>query len=229
VGHDAWGHWAELMVGRVVQRLRWIPAGEFCMGSPVTEPDRRQDEALRSMRVVLPFWLADTACHQALWRAVTGQSPSRFSGDDLPVEQVSWDVVTTRFLPEISRRMPGLTALLPDEVQWEYACRAGTGTAFHWGDGLVVPPDTAHHEGCRPRQTVPVKSFAPNAWGLYQMHGNVMEWCAPPHEGAGGEERMARGGAWSGSIRTLRSACRVERSRSSARHDLGFRLAVLAG
>jgi formylglycine-generating enzyme len=224
-GHDAWGAWADLSVGDVLQRLRYIATGQFCMGSPISEPGRRQDEALRTVGIDQPFWLADSACSQALWRAVTGQQPSRFRGDDLPVEQVSWDAVNVRFLSELNRRVPGLNAMLPTEAQWEYACRAGTATAYHWGDGLVSP-DRAHHGACQPRQTMPVRSFEPNAWGLYQMHGNVMEWCA---ERERGEKRVVRGGSWSGPAHTLRSASRLERSRSSARNDQGFRLAIPIG
>lgn len=224
-GHDAWGHWTELTVHGVSQRLRWISAGEFWMGSPVHEVGRKQDEVQRPVSLDAPFWLADTACSQAFWHAVTGQQPGWFKGAELPVEQVSWDAVTARFLPEVNRRVPGLNALLPSEAQWEYACRAGTATAYHWGDA-PIPPGRAQHEACEPRQTVPVKSFEPNAWGLYQMHGNVMEWCA---EGGRGDDRVARGGSWSGPARTLRSACRIERSRTSARNDLGFRFAAPAG
>lgn len=224
-GHDAWGHWAELTVSGVSQRLRWMSAGDFVMGSPVHEAGRKQDEVQRPVSLDAPFWLADTACSQAFWQAVTGQQPGWFKGAELPVEQVSWDAVTARFLPEVNRRVPGLNALLPTEMQWEYACRAGTATAYHWGDA-PIPPGRAQHEACEPRQTVPVKSFEPNAWGLYQMHGNVMEWCA---EGGRGDDRVARGGSWSGPARTLRSACRIERSRTSARNDLGFRFAAPAG
>lgn len=228
VGHDRWGHWADLVVGRVSQRLRLLSAGEFWMGSPASEAGRKQDEAHRTVTIAEPFWLADTACTQALWRAVTGQQPSRFCGDELPVEQVSWDTVNTRFLTGLNRRVPGLNALLPSEAQWEYACRAGTDTAYHWGDG-PIPPDRAHHESRSPRQTVPVRAFEPNAWGLHQMHGNVMEWCAHTGQGGRSDDRMVRGGSWSTQARTLRSAYRLERSRTSTRHDLGFRLAVPAG
>jgi sulfatase modifying factor 1 len=224
-GRDAWGHWAELTVGRVSQRLRYIVAGEFDMGAPIGEPGRRPDEVRRTVVIDRPFWLADTACSQALWQEVTGQQPSWFRGDDLPVEQVSWDAVNVRFLPELGRRVPGLNAVLPTEAQWEYACRAGTATAYHWGDGPVAS-DHAHHEASHPRQTVPVRSFEPNAWGLYQMHGNVMEWCA---QSVRSENRMVRGGAWSSHARWLRAASRLERNRSSARNDLGFRLAAPGG
>jgi formylglycine-generating enzyme required for sulfatase activity len=228
VGQDAWGTWAEFTVGHTPQRFRLVPVGEFRMGSPASEAGRKQDELPRRVCIETPFWLANTACTQALWRAVTGQFPSHFRGDDLPVEQVSWDAVNTRFLTELNRRLPGLNAALPTEVQWEYACRAGTDTAFHWGDG-PIPPDRAHHEFRSPRQTVPVDMFEPNTWGLYQMHGNVMEWCAQTGQSDRGEDRVARGGAWNTNARTLRSACRTARSRSSARNDLGFRLAVPVG
>lgn len=227
-GQDNWGHWAELRVGQLSQRLRFIAAGGFWMGSSDSEPGHRQDELRRWVTIDAPFWLADTACTQALWQLVTGQQPSQFRGEDLPVEQVSWDAVTARFLGELNRRVPGLDARLPTEAQWECACRAGTQTAFHWGDG-PIPPGRAQHELRQPPRTVPVRSFEPNDWGLWQVHGNVMEWCAQPPESVDrGDERMARGGSWNCNARVLRSACRVRRSRSSARNDLGFRLAVPA-
>ena len=227
-GLDGHGAWADLMVGAVTQRLRWLPAGGFWMGSPDGEPGRRQDESRRWVTVEAPFWLAETACTQALWQAVTGQQPSRFRGDELPVEQVSRDAVTARFLGELHRRVPGLHATLPTEVQWEYACRAGTQTAFHWGDG-PIPPNHAQHAASLPRQTVPVRSFAPNPWGLWQMHGNVQEWCELAGEPSlRGDLRTARGGAWNSRARLLRSACREPYSRTAARHDIGFRLVVPA-
>jgi formylglycine-generating enzyme required for sulfatase activity len=225
-GRDRHGDWAELTMGGVTQRLRCLPAGGFWMGSPVREPGRRQDESLRWVTVEAPFWLADTVCTQALWQTVTGQQPSRFRGEELPVEQVSWDAVTARFLSELNRRVPGLHATLPTEVQWEYACRAGTQTAFHWGDG-PVPPDCAQHAACLPRQTVPVRTFTPNPWGLWQMHGNVQEWCEPADGSVlRSDLRVARGGSWNSSARQLRAACRDQHSRTAARHDLGFRLLV---
>lgn len=226
LGHDIHGHWAELTLDRVSQRLRLMPAGGFWMGSPDSEPGHQPDEPRRWVTLDAPFWLADTACTQALWNVLTGQQPSQFRGADLPVEQVSWDAVQVRFLGELRRRLPGLNAVLPTEAQWEYACRAGTSTAFHWGDG-PIPPDSAQHAFRPPHQTVPVGTFAPNAWGLWQMHGNVMEWCAQATEhGDRSDARVVRGGSWNSHARMLRSACRVERSRSSARNDLGFRLAV---
>lgn len=225
-GCDGYGDWIELTVGGVTQRLRCVPAGDFWMGSPAREPGRRQDEPRRWVSVEAPFWLADTACTQALWQTVTGQQPSRFRGEELPVEQVSWDAVTARFLSELNRRVPGLHATLPTEVQWEYACRAGTQTAFHWGDG-PVPSGRAQHAACLPRQTVPVRTFEPNPWGLWQMHGNVQEWCEPADDsGHRSDLRVARGGGWSGNARQMRAACRDQHSRTAARHDLGFRLLV---
>ena len=225
-GRDAYGGWVELTVDGVTQRLRRLPAGGFWMGSPDSEPGRRQDEARRWVTVEAPFWLAETACTQALWQAVTGHQPSRFRGEALPVEQVSWDAVTSRFLSELNRRVPGLHATLPTEAQWEYACRAGTQTAFHWGDG-PIPPEHAQHAASLPRQTVPVDRFQPNAWGLWQMHGNVQEWCEPTGvDSLRGDLRVTRGGAWNGGARQLRSAAREHYSRTAARHDIGFRLLV---
>jgi formylglycine-generating enzyme required for sulfatase activity len=138
------------------------------------------------VRVTEGFWLAETACSQGVWESVMGSNPSEFKDDPQnPVEQVSWDDVQG-FLREVEKRVPGVKADLPTEAEWEYACRGGSETAFSWGDG--IDPSRANYDGTYSyadgptgeyrAKTVPVKSFEPNAWGLYQMHGNVDEWCS---------------------------------------------------
>jgi formylglycine-generating enzyme required for sulfatase activity len=104
------------------------------MGSPTDEPERYNDEVQHEVMLSSGFWLADTACTQALWQAVTGAKPSYFKGDARnPVENVSWDDVQA-FLSQLNRRVSGLQARLPSEAEWEYACRAGTTTPFSFGD-----------------------------------------------------------------------------------------------
>ncbi|MEY2688807.1 MAG: hypothetical protein RL375_3005 [Pseudomonadota bacterium] len=262
-GTDQYGRWAEFKVDSVIQRLRWIEPGEFWMGS--TEAERRRfaegwlteqqvkewldpEKPRHRVRLTQGYWLADTACTQALWQAVTGDNPSSFTGDlQLPVENVSWNDITQHFLPELNRRVPGLQALLPNEAQWEFACRAGTDTAYAFGE--TITPEQVNFNGNYPppggakdlfrEKSVPVKALAANAWGLYQMHGNVSEWCAdgkrtyeagtvsdplgPQDQGA--DQRVLRGGSWNSYGWFCRSAYRNVDGPVERYGDIGFRFA----
>jgi len=249
-GDDRYGLWIDVLIGGLLQRFRWIEPGEFVMGSPATEPERDSDEGPQHLvRLTEGFWLAETACSQAVWEAVTGSNPSNFKDDPQnPVEQVSWDEVD-EFLKKVGERLPGVKAELPTEAEWEYACRAGTDTAFSWGDGIT--PAQANYDGRQAyaagptgeyrKKTVPVKSFAPNAWGLYQMHGNVWEWCADgmrvydgeAQENPRGETgdaadapRVVRGGSWSDEPSWLRAAFRFQWQRDWRDGFLGFRFSL---
>ena len=166
-GDDACGLWIDVDLAGVVQRFRWIEPGEFMMGSPDDEPEREKDEGPRHrVRLTTGFWLADTACTQALWRAVMGgKNPSRFQEDERnPVENVSWDEVSG-FLRRLASLVPGIVAELPTEAEWEYACRAGSETPFHFG--ATITPERANYDGNYPyagekgdyrQNTVPVKT-----------------------------------------------------------------------
>lgn len=160
MGVDDYGLWAEFSVGRVTQRCRWIPAGTFWMGSPELEPGRYDDETQHQVTLTEGFWLADTACTQALWRVVMGSNPSHFQGkeagtsqaEEHPVERVSWDDIacgfhgskatkTPSFLQKLNDLVPGLNAGLPSEAHWEWACRADpsgvkASKPYHWGDDI---------------------------------------------------------------------------------------------
>jgi formylglycine-generating enzyme required for sulfatase activity len=195
------------------------------------------------------FWLADTACTQALWLVLVGGSnPSNFTGDlQLPVENVSWADVTEQFLPKLQTLLPAETeAILPTEAQWEYACRAGTATPFSWGNN--IHPGLVNYDGDNPynngpkgeyrRRTVPVLALPANDWGLYQMHGNVWEWCrdekrdyaegtvVDPTGGIGDGPRGLRGGSWSNRARRARSAYRDHYVRDYRYPNFGFRIAL---
>ena len=141
-GDDDFGCWIDFKVAREVQRLRWIPPGEFLMGSPGNEPERFDDECPQHrVRLTQGLWLADTACTQALWRAVMdGQNPADFKDDpNNPVEQVSHDDAL-QFLARLRDRLGhGAEPVLPTEAQWEYACRAGTTSPFSFGARRSVP------------------------------------------------------------------------------------------
>jgi sulfatase modifying factor 1 len=235
-GDDRHGLWIDVDVGGAVQRCRWIEPGEFWMGSPKGEPERDDDEGPRHVvRLTAGFWLADTACAQAVWQAVMGDNPSRLKDDPQnPVEQVSWDDVQD-FLGRVKEQFLGMQASLPSEAEWEYACRAGTDTAFNVGDSLSR--EQANYAG---GSTVPVKRFEANPWGLYQMLGNVWEWCADGQrtydsspqvdprgpEGDNEAVRVVRGGSWGSEPWRLRSAYRGRWPRDLRPGYQGFRFSL---
>jgi formylglycine-generating enzyme required for sulfatase activity len=163
-----------------------------------------------------------------------GSNPSKFQSPDRPVEQVSWDEVRT-FLDKINLQRKGLDLILPTEAQWEYACRAGTKTPFSFEDGIT--PDQVNCDG-NGKGTVPVKSLPPNPWGLYEMHGNVWEWCQdgqrdyraeaetdPIGPSDPGAFRVMRGGSWFSTARYARSACRRANHPEYRYGTIGFRCA----
>ena len=186
------------------------------------------------------FWLFDTACTQALWMAVMGKNPSRFEDPDRPVDSVSWEEARA-FIGQINERVPGLDLALPSEAQWEYACRAGTKTAYSFGSSI-----TRKQAQYGAKKTVPVASLPPNPWGLYEMHGNVWEWCEDhwhkSYEGAPSDGsawldaeaaatafRVLRGGSWHRDARHVRAASRARGVPDDRLDDLGFRCARVQG
>lgn len=255
LGFDRFGLYADLLIvtrhGAVIQRFRHIEPGCFVMGSPEGESKRDPHEGPRQLVTLKQgFWLADTACTQGLWKAVIGANPSRFQGNDhLPVEQVSWNDVQ-EFLKRLGKLLPHCEALLPTEAQWEYACRAGTVTPFSFG--LNITPEQVNDDGNHPYagaekgtyrgKTVPVKSLPPNAWGLYEMHGSVWEWCAdsirqykseavadpvgPLQDRVSSVLRVPRGGSWSSSTTDARSAFREAVGLSKRYSYVGFRVCL---
>jgi formylglycine-generating enzyme len=210
-GDDEFGAWAEFEIGRVAQRLRWIEPGNFQMGTEQTDVHSYSDE--RPQHVVTlreGFWLADTPCTQALWLEVCGgKNPSHFQGvndwQERPVESVNIADVQGFFKKLQTHLAVDCEPVLPTEAQWEYACRAGTQTAYWWGDefdGQRANVDEQY------KGTTAVKRFEPNPWGLHDMHGNVWEWCADDQRKYGSkaqenptgslesDARVVRGGSW---------------------------------
>jgi formylglycine-generating enzyme required for sulfatase activity len=245
-GQDSYGVYTSLSVNNVRQHFRWIEAGSFLMGSPSDEPERYDDEIQHQVTLTQGYWLADTACTQALWLAVMGNNPASFQ-DDLnnPVEQVSWNEVQD-FLIKLNQLIPDLNARLPSEAEWEYACRAGTTTPFSFGDNIT--PEQVNYEGNQPYnngekglyrgKTVAVKTLPPNNWGLYEMHGNVWEWCSDcfggypsesvtnPTGATDGTSRVLRGGSWIFFAGGSRSADRFDYTPVNPTNYIGFRFAL---
>lgn len=203
-----------------------IPSGSFTMGSPANEPERQADEVPHRVVIGKPFYLSATEVTQAQWTKVMGYNPSTFksSGPNAPVEQVTWNEVRT-FLARLNAR--GETRFrLPTEEEWEYACRAGMTSAYAVGPTLST--NQANYDG---RATLPVASFQPNAWGLYDMHGNVWEWCATeycpyPLTACGSKFKVIRGGSWHFGPDSARSALRYTHEPHLRGFSIGFRVAA---
>ena len=238
-GRDEYGAWFEFQLpdhdgqGVITQRMRWIASGSFMMGSPEQEKERSPDEGPQHrVSITKGFWLADTPCTQELWQAMTGKTPSQYVGPKRPVENVSWDDVTDA-LEGLSQRLFGLDPGLPSEAQWEYACRAGTTTAYNVGE--ILSPKDANFAG-ELKGTCDVKRYRPNAWGLFETHGNVWEWCrdgkrkyseTPQVDPTGdleGSDRVMRGGGWVLVAADVRSAYRFAYVPVNRLGNLGFRL-----
>jgi formylglycine-generating enzyme required for sulfatase activity len=235
------------------QFLVWIPPGTFTMESPASEKDRHDWEGPQTVVAITKgFWMSKYETTQAEYQSVMGSNPSHFTGDlNRPVEQVSWKDATNYCGKLTAReraagRLPaGFEYRLPTEAEWEYACRAGTETEFYWGDDAGVSNDYAWHcldaAHC---STQPVGQLTPNAWGLYDMSGNVMEWChdrydpayyttdaivnpqGPEPPATGYVSRVRRGGATADlhDIAFCRSAMRYHNIQGFSQADTGFRL-----
>lgn len=229
-GQDECGVFVGFTIGGVEQRLRWVEPQTFTMGSPTDEFGRFEDEGpQRQVTLSRGFWVADTPVTQALWEAVMGDNPSKFSGDDArPVESVSWDDCQS-FVSKLNDKVPGLSARLPTEAEWECACRAGAMGATYGGDLVGSDADLATldaiswYSANSQRQTHPVGRKSPNAWGLHDTLGNVFEWCSDYWDSSGygssaavenptgptaGGFRVVRGGSWYGAAGGVRAACR---------------------
>ena len=173
-----------------------IPAGEFLMGSPAS-PRREElvklyrgkvEEYQREfpqhpVRISKPFWLGKFEVTQEQWHAVMGANPSRHQGAKNPVDQVSWHDCQG-FLAKLNQRLAASRFRMPTEAEWEYACRAGTATQFCFGDAAERIKDYAWFKGnsAGQKRTHPAGQARPNAWGLYDMHGNLWEWCGDWYE-----------------------------------------------
>lgn len=252
-GDDCYGLWADLMVQGVTQRMRWIEPSfgpGFLMGSTAVERESLENQEVRHWAnkteqnsgfaaVPFGFWLADTPCTQSFWMAVVGGiNPSRFSrvGDtrDHPVEQMCLAEPTNGgehtvegFLNALNEKLPMPCAALPNEVEWEYACRADTTTPYWWGPQFQIGRMNVNDFGKRQKHdsdgTTPVKLYPPNPWGLYDMLGNVWERTDIDGDMVGG---WARGGSWNSLPGEARAASRVWHHKLDCVQYLGFRFAL---
>ena len=274
-----------LLENAIALTMVWIPPGRFWMGSPAQEPDREDDEGPLHLVQLEGFFMGQTPITQAQWREVAGWQPrdgeswgrelqlnssyfhagygekggnarllaGELNTDQRPVEQVSWEDAI-EFCNRLSQRT-GRHYSLPSEAQWEYACRAGSSTPFHFGE--TISPELANYNGigrygCGPsgeyrEQTTPVGMFPANDWGLQDMHGNVWEMCLDQwhanYEGAPVDdiawvdadvkknyrfaERLLRGGSWDTHPRNCRSAFRAHRRPGNVVSYLGLRVVCL--
>ncbi|GAK53549.1 All3226 protein [Candidatus Moduliflexus flocculans] len=243
--------WREPVTG---MEFVYIPAGQFMMGSPESEEGRYDDESpLHKVSLAEGFWMGKYPVTQAEWQKIMGNNPSHFKGERRPVETVSWNDAQ-EFLQKLNATVgagsePAPTFRLPSEAEWEYACRAGTTTPFSFGE--TISTDQANYngnyiygsgkKGVYREQTTDVGSFPPNAFGVYDMHGNVWEWCQDsyasysetPTDGSAygslgdGKTKLLRGGSWLNQPSYARSAARLRLEPGFQDFYFGFRVVVV--
>ena len=236
------------VVNTIGMKLVLIPKGMFTMGSPIEEEGASNDEEQHEVTISKDYYLGVTEVTQGQYEKVMGTKPSYFQGDKIkgsssnhPVEQVSWEDAV-EFCKKLSdlpeEKAAGRVYRLPTEAEWEYACRAGSKTAYSFGESSKSLGDYAWFDGNSNGQTHPVGEKKANAWGLYDMHGNVWEWCSDwygdypngavsdpvgPREGS---NRVLRGGGWISGAANCRSANRGWRDPSGRDDRFGFRVAL---
>jgi formylglycine-generating enzyme required for sulfatase activity len=215
--------------------LIFIPPGEFTMGTPDNESGRQKDEGpVHKVTIKSPFYIGKFEVTQAQYESIMGTNPSKFKGDDLPVDSITWGEAI-----EFCRKMSELTGhkyRLPTEAEWEYACRASTKTTFFWGNDF--DESYGWYRKNSGGTSHPVGEKSPNAWGLYDMCGNIEEWCVDwykksyknkeheidPQGPSSGTLRVRRGGCWQHSIPCLRSGNRFYFDPDERSNQIGFRI-----
>ena len=233
------------IVNSLGMKFALIPAGTFMIGSPSSEPKRYKNEKQHRVTLTKDFYMGVTEVTQDQWQEIMGNNPSSFKGDNRPVENVSWNDCQN-FIRKLNLQEGGNKYRLPTEAEWEYACRAGAMIPFFTGS--CISTDQANYCGIFPmpgcskgryrKKTIDVASFPPNAWGLYDMHGNVWEWCqdwsgdypsghvADPKGPSSGSYLVRRGGSWLFGAAECRSANRLAGSPVGSSNEIGFRLAM---
>ena len=238
-----------------------VEPGEYMMGSPLAEKSRAEDENARRVRITKPFYLGRYEVTQEVWRRVLeadipnyksrwpgilsypGASPSKFTGKGYPVDNVCW-IDCREFLDRLNALVAGGSFRLPTEAEWEYACRAGTRTVFAFGDDPALLGDYAWYKDNSDAKPRAVGAKLPNSWGLYDMYGNVWEWCQDKYDGPysfgtadvvdnyynksgelGDLKQVIRGGSWFFDALYCRSANRCGFDPWHRDNDNGLRLA----
>jgi formylglycine-generating enzyme required for sulfatase activity len=220
----------------ITLQLVLILAGKFQMGSDPSDEDHNDDETQYEATISKPFYLGKHQITQAQWEVVMGYNPSKIKGHDLPVTNVSWDDCQ-KFINNLNADSVECFRL-PTEAEWEFSCRAGTNTPFSFGDRITTVDANCDY---KIRKPVAVGSYEPNAFGLYDMHGNVSEWCndwygvypkgptTDPKGSANGKDHVMRGGSFCVKASSVRSALRNSGAPNFQSHDLGFRIAQTIG
>ena len=235
----------EPVTNSVGMKFVWIPPGSFMMGSPDEEPRRDPEETLHRVTLTKGFFVQETEVTQGQWQAVMENNPSEFKncGENCPVENVSWNDVQA-FIWRLNQKEGAGLYRLPTEAEWEYVCRAGTGRPFSFG--YCLGTDQANYEGNYPltgcakgeyrRKPLPVASLSPNPWRIFDLHGNVSEWCqdkygkysshpvSDPVGPGDGSFFVIRGGGWRNGARLCRSAVRSKGPPEVRSDMVGFRL-----
>lgn len=239
-------------------KLRWCPPGNFRMGSPPGEPDRRADEGPVEVTLSKGFWIGEYEVTQAQWRQWMGGVSRKLEagrGDDMPVYWVSFveaEEFCRRLTAAVRELPPGWEVRLPTEAQWEYACRAGTTSAFAFGATVTKAqvnfgrPFRGAPPGYPDGSATRVGAYPPNAWGIHDMHGNQWEWCRDyfhrqilggvdpdrrDEKGAinrdGSSSRVRRGGGWPEEAEFCRSAARLPFEPERSSNHIGFRVVLV--
>ena len=225
-----------LTVNGIKYNMVWVEGGTFRMGATSEQGSEISDEKPVHSVTLSGYYIGKTEVTQALWQAVMGSNPSYFEGDDLPVEQVSWDDCQ-----EFIRKLNSLTGQnfrLPTEAEWEFACRGGNNSRGYKYSGSNYIDNVAWYDGNSGDKTHPVATKSPNELGIYDMSGNVWEWCADwygdyssgrqtnPKGPYGGSGRVNRGGSWYNFARNCRSSIRIDDYPTYRDDLLGLRLAL---
>jgi len=230
----------------VMLEMVWIPPGEFLMGSPDGETCRQDDEVQHVVKVAQGFWIGKYEVTQEQWEQVMGNNPSKFKGPKNPVEQVSWDDCQ-KYLKKLNQKTSGRNEgrngscgnfRLPSEAEEEYSCRGGTITKFYSGGTDSALDQVGWYEQNSGGQTHPVGQKAPNQFGLFDMHGNVSEWCQGWKEAHSAESvtdsssnsiRVIRGGSWISYAYGCRAAFRIDDVPYGVNGTIGFRAVLTQG
>lgn len=225
-----------LTVNGIKYNMVWVDGGTFRMGATSEQGSEISDEKPVHSVTLSGYYIGKTEVTQALWQAVMGSNPSYFEGDDLPVEQVSWDDCQ-----EFIRKLNSLTGQnfrLPTEAEWEFACRGGNNSRGYKYSGSNYIDNVAWYDGNSGKKTHPVATKSPNELGIYDMSGNVFEWCSDwkgdyssgaqtnPKGPYDGSYRVHRGGGWHYDARSCRSSIRLNYYPTNRSFNLGLRLAL---